>query len=67
MAVYTLRPARLSVEGQAQNQDAFVKAFDTVTAACNSCHQATNSGFNVVRRPADRSWFSNQDFAPGSN
>jgi hypothetical protein len=50
---------------QAQDQDAFVKAFDTVTAGCNSCHQATNFGFNVVRRPADRSWFSNQDFAPG--
>jgi hypothetical protein len=52
---------------QAQDQAAFVKAFDAVTAGCNSCHQATNFGFNVVRRPADASWFSNQDFTPRSD
>jgi hypothetical protein len=52
---------------QAQDQAAFVKAYDAVTAGCNSCHQATNFGFNVVRRPADPSWFSNQDFTPGAD
>ncbi len=42
---------------------AFGTAFDALTAACNSCHQATNFSFNVVRRPAS-SPFPNQDFAP---
>jgi hypothetical protein len=49
---------------QAQDPESFVRAFDTVTAGCNSCHQATNFGFNVVRRPTDPSWFGNQDFVP---
>jgi len=31
---------------------AFAQAYDGLTAACNSCHQATNFGFNVVQRPA---------------
>jgi hypothetical protein len=31
---------------------AFEQAYDTFTAACNNCHQATNFGFNRVQRPA---------------
>ena len=50
---------------QARDPEAFNRAFDAVTAGCNSCHQATNFGFNVVRRPSDPSWFGNQDFVPG--
>lgn len=42
----------------------FEKSFDDLTAACNSCHQATRFGFNVVQRPEGRSWFSNQQFEP---
>jgi hypothetical protein len=49
---------------QARDSESFARAFDAVTAGCNSCHQATNFGFNVVRRPAGPSWFSNQDFVP---
>jgi mono/diheme cytochrome c family protein len=30
---------------------AFVQAYDTFTAACNNCHQATNFGFNTVQTP----------------
>ena len=30
---------------------AFTQAFDALTEACNSCHRATNFGFNVVTRP----------------
>ncbi len=30
---------------------AFEQAYDNLTAACNSCHSATNFGFNVVQRP----------------
>ena len=50
-----------------KDSGAFVAAYDGLTNACNSCHQATNFGFNVVKRPTDASWFSNQDFeAAGS-
>jgi hypothetical protein len=41
----------------------FSAAFDHLTTACNSCHQAANRGFIVIRRPT-QSNFSNQDFAP---
>jgi len=50
----------------AHDAKAFALAYDDLTRACNSCHQATNFGFNVVRRPQGPSWFSNQDFSPGS-
>ena len=30
---------------------AFVPAYDALTAACNSCHQATNFTFNTVQTP----------------
>ncbi len=56
-----VRDLRAAVK--AKDSAAFALAYDAVTAGCNSCHQATNFGFNVVRRPADPSWFSNQDFA----
>ena len=45
-----------------KDHDAFLVAYDGLTDACNSCHQATNFAFNVVKRPSDSSWFSNQDF-----
>jgi uncharacterized protein (TIGR00251 family) len=57
-----LRSARTAVE--AHDPQAFASSFDAVTAACNSCHQATNFGFNVVQRPPDPMWYANQDFAP---
>ena len=40
-------------------------SFDSLTAACNSCHQAANRGFIIIRRPA-QSNFSNQDFSPAA-
>ena len=39
----------------------FARAFTELTAACNSCHQATNFGFNVVQRPTSNP-FPNQAF-----
>ncbi len=39
----------------------FRQAFDSLTKACNACHQATDFGFNVVTRPSANT-FSNQDF-----
>src|SRR5881396_2363650 len=43
----------------------FSASFDSLTAACNSCHQAANRVFIVIRRPA-QSNFSNQDFSPAA-
>ena len=43
----------------------FSASFDGLTAACNSCHQAANRAFIVIRRPA-QSNFSNQDFSPAA-
>jgi len=44
-----------------QDPQEFQPAFDSLTKACNGCHQATNFGFNVVIRPSANT-FSNQDF-----
>jgi len=48
---------------KARDGKAFASAFDKLTAACNSCHEAANRGFIVVQRPAT-SAFPNQSFAP---
>ncbi len=50
---------------RAHDEQAFVAAYDELTAGCNSCHQAANFGFNVVRRPSGASWFNNQAFTVG--
>ena len=34
-----------------KDAQAFVSAYDALTAACNNCHQATNFAFNRVQRP----------------
>lgn len=47
----------------AHDSKAFVEAYDTLTAACNSCHQAMNFGFNRVQRPTSNP-YPNQVFAP---
>ncbi len=46
-----------------QDQTRFTKGFDDLTAGCNSCHQATKFGFNVVTRPAANP-YTNQVFEP---
>lgn len=47
----------------AHDQAAFGAGFDRLTDACNSCHKATNFGFNVVARPASNP-YPNQTFEP---
>ena len=42
---------------------AFNRAYDAFTGACNRCHEATNFGFNRVRRPATNP-HPNQVFEP---
>src|SRR5438105_3207117 len=53
------------LEGTIAKRDftSFSISFDKLTAACNSCHQAANKGYIVMRRPT-QSMFSNQDFSP---
>jgi hypothetical protein len=41
----------------------FEQAYDKLTAACNSCHEAMNFSFNVVQRPVSNP-YPNQVFAP---
>lgn len=41
----------------------FVRAFDRLTTACNSCHQANDLGFISIQRPTSPP-FSNQAFSP---
>jgi hypothetical protein len=48
---------------KAQDQNQFTKAFDGLTEGCNSCHQATKFGFNVVTRPSANP-YTNQLFQP---
>jgi hypothetical protein len=46
-----------------KDSPAFEQAYDKFTAACNSCHEATNFSFNVVQRPTGNP-YPNQVFAP---
>jgi hypothetical protein len=49
---------------KAKDDAKFMQAFAQMTTACNSCHEATERSFIVVRRPVFPSPFSNQRFAP---
>lgn len=46
-----------------KNKDAFARAFDQLTAGCNSCHRTLDHAFIVIQRP-EASPFGNQTFAP---
>ena len=46
-----------------QDTAAFATAYDTLTTACNNCHEGTNFGFNRVQRPTANP-YPNQVFAP---
>lgn len=48
---------------EAHDGGGFAARYDALTAACNSCHQATNFGFNVVTRPSSNP-YTNQAFTP---
>ena len=49
----------------ASDEARFEQAFDKLTEACNSCHQAAKFGFNVVTRPTANP-YSNQLFQPST-
>ncbi|MBX2943916.1 MAG: hypothetical protein KF860_16395 [Cyclobacteriaceae bacterium] len=46
-----------------KNSILFKNSYILLTNTCNSCHEATDLGFNVVKIP-DSSPFSNQEFKP---
>lgn len=46
-----------------RNRSEFVRAFDTLSRSCTSCHQAANRPFIVIQDPS-RGMFSNQKFRP---
>src|ERR1700745_1763751 len=48
---------------ESKNKDSFMRAFDQLTAGCNSCHRALDHAFIVIQRP-EASPFGNQSFAP---
>lgn len=53
----------LAAAVKAQNRPMFDVAFDSLTTACNECHQAENFGFNVIQRPSSNP-YANQTFTP---
>lgn len=64
-AVPKIMAERLANVGDAiakKDRGPFTGAYDALTEGCNACHQATNFGFNVVKRPTANT-FSNQSFA----
>lgn len=46
-----------------KNSDGFKNSYLVLTATCNTCHQATKHGFNVITVPTVPP-FSDQDFRP---
>ena len=48
---------------EAKDRDLFTRAFDQLTAGCNSCHRTLDHAFLVIQRP-NLLPYSNQSFAP---
>jgi cytochrome c553 len=68
MSVMTPPADELDQAIEAKDSAKFVKAFSKLTAACNSCHEATGFGFIKIRdprlSPIETSPFSDESF-PG--
>jgi hypothetical protein len=62
-AVITKEIATLEKTIEAKDYKAFAAGYDTLTAACNACHQGTGNAFVVIKRPT-RPAFTNQDYEP---
>ncbi|MCW5691484.1 MAG: hypothetical protein KIT48_03890 [Pseudolabrys sp.] len=62
-AVIVKEIADLEKAIDAKDARQFAAGFDRLTAACNACHQGTENGFIVIKRPT-RSLFTNQDYRP---
>lgn len=55
--------AALEKASEANDREAFTRAFDRLTAGCNSCHRTLDHAFIAIQRPASLP-YSNQSFAP---
>jgi hypothetical protein len=63
-SIKMINPPLDNLNKAVQNHDitSFKTNFVLLTATCNSCHQATEHGFNVIKIP-DTPPFSNQEFS----
>jgi hypothetical protein len=48
---------------EAKDFKQFAAGYDKLNAACNACHQGTENGFVVIKRPTQPA-FTNQDYRP---
>src|SRR5262245_35948048 len=62
-AVITKEIVALEKAIEAKDMKAFTAGYDKLTAACNACHQGTENGFIVIKRPTQPA-FTNQDYRP---
>ena len=62
-AVITKEVAALEKSIETKDYRAFTSGFDRLTAACNACHQGTENGFVVIKRPTLPA-FTNQEYRP---
>jgi hypothetical protein len=62
-AVVTKEIVDLEKAIAAKDYKKFVAGYDKLNAACNACHEGTENGFVVIKRPT-RPAFTNQDYAP---
>jgi hypothetical protein len=62
-AVITKEISALEKSVEAKDYKAFTAGYDRLTQACNACHQGTENGFIVIKRPSQPA-FTNQDYRP---
>ena len=62
-AVITKEIVAIEKAIDAKDFKTFAAGYDQLTAACNACHQGTENGFIVIKRPT-RPAFTNQDYSP---
>jgi hypothetical protein len=48
---------------ESKDRSSFTRAFDQLTAGCNSCHRTLDHAFIAIQRPNSQP-YSNQSFAP---
>ena len=62
-AVITKEITALEKAIDAKDFKSFAADYDQLTAACNACHQGTENGFIVIKRPTQPA-FTNQEYRP---
>ena len=62
-AVIVKEIAALEKAIEAKDYKGFAAGYDKLTQACNACHQGTENGFVVIKRPTQPA-FTNQDYRP---